>query len=367
MKIKKINVYQVDLPLVEKKYKWSGGKYVETFDSTIVEIETDNGIIGYGECCPLGPVYLPSYALGVRSGIKEIGPKLINENPLESEKLNLIMDKYLKGHPYVKSAIDIACWDIKGKILNMSLCEIFGGRFGDDLILYRAISQMDPDEMANNVKKYKKMGYTKFQLKVGGNANEDIERIKLVSNILDEKDTLIADANTGWLMHDAMRVVKSVENLNVYIEQPCLSYQECKAIRKSTSNPFILDENINDINILIRGYMENAMDVVNIKISKFGGLTKSILARNLCVKLGIAMTIEDTWGGDVITSAIAHLAQSTPQNYLFSTTDFNSYVTTSTANGAPTRKNGKMKASKKPGLGIEIKKDVLGKSLFEIE
>ena len=168
-------------------------------------------------------------------------------------------------------------------------------------------------------------------------------------------------------MHDAMRVVKSVENLNVYIEQPCLSYQECKAIRKSTSNPFILDENINDINILIRGYMENAMDVVNIKISKFGGLTKSILARNLCVKLGIAMTIEDTWGGDVITSAIAHLAQSTPQNYLFSSTDFNSYVTTSTANGAPTRKNGKMKASKKPGLGIEIKKDVLGKSLFEIE
>ena len=123
----------------------------------------------------------------------------------------------------------------------MSLCEIFGGRFGDDLILYRAISQMDPDEMANNVKKYKKMGYTKFQLKVGGNANEDIERIKLVSNILDEKDTLIADANTGWLMHDAMRVVKSVENLDVYIEQPCLSYQECKAIRKSTSNPFILD------------------------------------------------------------------------------------------------------------------------------
>ena len=109
------------------------------------------------------------------------------------------------------------------------------------------------------------------------------------------------------------------------------------------------------------------MDVVNIKISKFGGLTKSILARNLSVKLGIAMTIEDTWGGDVITSAIAHLAQSTPQNYLFSTTDFNSYVTTSTANGAPTRKNGKMKASKKPGLGIEIKKDVLGKSLFEIE
>ena len=108
------------------------------------------------------------------------------------------------------------------------------------------------------------------------------------------------------------------------------------------------------------------MDAVNIKISKFGGLTRAKEARDLCVSLGIAMTIEDAWGGDIITAAIAHLAHSTPTELLFTATDFNSYVTVSTAEGAPQRQNGRMAASEAPGLGIEPKFDVLGDAVFEI-
>ena len=102
MKSSKITVWQVDLPLQEGDYKWSGGKSVETFDSTIVGVETDEGVTGYGEVCPLGPVYLASYAKGVRVGIEELGPSLLGENPLHLEKLNRLMDQAMKGHPYVK-------------------------------------------------------------------------------------------------------------------------------------------------------------------------------------------------------------------------------------------------------------------------
>ena len=102
------------------------------------------------------------------------------------------------------------------------------------------------------------------------------------------------------------------------------------------------------------------MDVVNIKISKFGGLTKARQARDLCVALGIAMTIEDSWGGDVTTAAIAHLAHSTPPEFLFTATDFNSYVTVSIADGAPRRVNGRMAAPTAPGLGVSPRRDVLG-------
>ena len=108
------------------------------------------------------------------------------------------------------------------------------------------------------------------------------------------------------------------------------------------------------------------MDVVNIKISKFGGLTKARQARDLCVSLGIAMTIEDSWGGDIITAAISHLAHSTPTELLFSSTDFNSYVTTSNANDAPQRNNGRLAASTTPGLGITPKMEVLGQAVFEV-
>src|SRR6266850_4914516 len=107
MKITRIRAYQVDLPLHEGSYKWSGGKSVSVFDSTIVGVETDAGITGYGEICPLGPFYLPAYARGVRAGIAELSPHLLGENPLELQRLNRRMDAALKGHAYVKSGLDM--------------------------------------------------------------------------------------------------------------------------------------------------------------------------------------------------------------------------------------------------------------------
>ena len=366
MKITQIIVYQVDLPLHEGSYQWSGGKSVDVFDSTIVAVETDDGHIGYGECCPLGPFYLPAYGAGVRAGIKELGPHLLGHDPTQSGKLNQLMDQCLKGHAYVKSPIDIACWDIKGQVTGIPVCEMLGGRYGDDFVLYRAISQIEPEAMAANVKHYRDEGYRRFQLKVGSNPDEDIDRIRLASGVLESGDKLIADANTGWLMHEAARVVRAVDDVDVYIEQPCETYEECLSIRERTSHPFVLDEVIDSLDILVRGHADRAMDVVNIKISKFGGITKAALARDLCVKLGIAMTLEDSWGSDVTTAAIAHLAHSTPTEYLFTSTDFNSYVTVSTADGAPQRVKGRMSASIEPGLGVQPKMDVLGNPLVKI-
>jgi len=160
--------------------------------------------------------------------------------------------------------------------------------------------------------------------------------------------------------------VRGVADVDVYIEQPCTSYEECLAVRRRTDHPFVLDESIDGLEVLLRGHADGAMDVVNIKISKFGGLTKARQARDLCASLGIAMTIEDSWGGDVATAAIAHLAHSTPTELLFTTTDFNSYVTVSTAEGAPQRRGGRMAASTEPGLGITPRSEVLGKPVVEI-
>jgi L-alanine-DL-glutamate epimerase-like enolase superfamily enzyme len=361
MKITRILAYRVELPLCEGSYKWSGGKSVSVFDSTIVAVETDRGITGYGEVCPLGPFYLPAYAQGVRAGIVELGPHLLGENPRELGKLNRRMDAALQGHPYVKSGIDIACWDILGKTTESPVCVLLGGRYGEDFVLYRAISQESPHEMAKRVAEYRAQGYRRFQLKVGGDADVDIDRIRAVASELQAGDRLVADANTGWLMHDALRVVRAVRDIDVYIEQPCRTYDECLTIRRHCDHPFVLDEVIDSIAPLLRGHEDRAMDVVNIKISKFGGLTRAAQARDLCVSLGIAMTIEDSWGGDITTAAIAHLAHSTPTDYLFTSTDFNSYVSVSTAQGAPQRMNGRMSAPLRPGLGIEPRMDVLGK------
>jgi len=367
VKISRILAFRVELPLIETTYKWSGGKSVTVFDSTIVRVETDSGLVGHGEVCPLGPFYLPAYAEGVRAGLRELGPHLLGEDPRQLGKLNRTMDAALKGHPYVKSGIDIACWDILGQAAGMPVCELLGGRYGDDFHLYRAISQESPAEMARRVAGYRADGYRRFQLKVGGDPDTDIERIRAVAATLLPGDRLVADANTGWTQHEAMRVVRAVQDIDVYIEQPCLTYEECLSVRRHTNHPFVLDENVDGLDLLLRAKADLAMDVVNLKISKLGGLTKTRQARDLCVTMGIAMTLEDSWGGDIATAAIAHLAHSVPTEFLFSSTDFNSYVTVSTADGAPQRANGRMAASTQPGLGVRPKMDVLGKPVVVVE
>ncbi len=339
---------------------------MDVFDSTVVAISTDAGVSGYGEVCPLGPAYLAAYANGARTGLAELAPGLIGQDPTELGKLNRRMDQLMRGHPYVKSAIDMACWDILGKVANQPVVTLLGGRNGADFPLYRAISQDTPERMASNVAGYRAQGYTKFQLKVGGQPDIDIQRIHAVAAQMQQGDVLIADANTGWRQHEAVRIAHAVRDVDVYIEQPCMSYEECLAVRRHTDRPFVLDEVIDDLAMVLRGVSDQAMDVINLKISKVGGLTKARQIRDLCVSLGIAMTIEDTWGGDIITSAIAHLAHSTPPELLFTATDFNSYVTVSNAEGAPQRKNGRLAASTAPGLGITPRFEVLGAPVFEI-
>jgi L-alanine-DL-glutamate epimerase-like enolase superfamily enzyme len=366
MKITSIAAYRVELPLHEGSYKWSGGNSVDVFDSTVLVVSTDAGISGYGEVCPLGPAYLPAYANGARTGLAELAPGLIGQDPTELGKLNRRMDQLMRGHPYVKSAVDMACWDILGKVSNQPVVTLLGGRNGADFPLYRAISQDTPERMASNVAGYRAQGYTKFQLKVGGQPDIDIQRIHAVAAEMQTGDVLVADANTGWRQHEALRIAHAVRDVDVYIEQPCMSYEECLAVRRHTDRPFVLDEVIDDLAMVLRGVSDQAMDVINLKISKVGGLTKARQIRDLCVSLGIAMTIEDTWGGDIITSAIAHLAHSTPPELLFTATDFNSYVTVSNAEGAPQRKNGRLAASTAPGLGVTPRFEVLGAPVFEI-
>lgn len=374
LKITRILVYKADLPLHESSYKWSGGNSVQVFDATIVRIETNKGIVGHGENTPLGPAYLPAYAQGTRAGISQLGPSLIGADPTRLNQINVLMDQCLRGHPYVKSAIDMACWDILGKVAGLPVCELLGGRFGDSFPLYRAISQGTPDEMASNVDKYVAEGYTKFQLKVGGDPLEDIRRIRIVRTLLDERTSksgqympLMCDANTGWLRHEALQVVNGVRDLDVYIEQPCMTYDECLSVRRGTSLPIVLDECMDDIGVLVRIIADKAADVINLKISKVGGLTKARAVRDLAVAAGIPMNIEDTWGGDIVTAAIAHLAHSTPTKLLFCSTDFNSYGPAEIAKTTAHRRNGRLAAPTEPGLGVEPCYDVLGLPVIDIK
>jgi L-alanine-DL-glutamate epimerase-like enolase superfamily enzyme len=221
--------------------------------------------------------------------------------------------------------------------------------------------------MADIVNHFRSEGYRQFQLKVGGDPDTDIKRIEAVTSVLKPGDILVADANTGWIIHQAIRVVNAISNKDIYVEQPCRSLEECLIVRNHTKLPMVIDELILNVPDLIRVYEKGVIDIANIKISRVGGLTKAKEIRDLCESLGIAMTIEDCWGGDIMTSTISHLVASTRPEFYFSSTDFNSYIDLHLAEDMPYRKNGELSAPTGPGLGIHVNEKLLGDPVLRLK
>ena len=365
MKITAIKLFAVSLPMKEGRYSWSNQSFA-AFDSTVVAVETDQGVTGVGEICPLGPAYLPAYAQGARTGIATIAPGLIGADPTNVGAVNLLMDRLLKGHPYVKSALDIACHDILGQVTGRPVCDLLGGRLQEDVQLFKVVSRDRPEAMAEKLIAYQEQGFTQFQMKVGADAATDIIRIRKVAEALAPGNILAADAKCGWKQHEAVRVVSAVNDMALYIEQPCESYEECRVVRDHATHPMILDECMDSLQAVLRGHADRAMDAINLKISRMGGLTRSRLIRDLCVSLGIVLTIEDTWGSEIGDAAIAHLAHSMPAEFHFQSSAFHEYTTHPIASGGPQIADGKMAMSHAPGLGVTPDWDLLGAPIATI-
>jgi len=142
MKITRINVYQLDMPLTEPYYLSGGRLKFEKLDSTFVEIHTDEGLVGWGEGCPWGHTYLPAHGRGIRAGLEILAPALIGQDPRSLDHINRLMDVILPGHPYVKSPLDMACWDITGQASNMPLWQMMGGDAATPVAVNSSISAL---------------------------------------------------------------------------------------------------------------------------------------------------------------------------------------------------------------------------------
>jgi len=366
MKITKIKVYQVDMPFTAGAYFLSGGRSFEALDSTIVSIETDAGIIGWGETCPFGISYLPGFAVGARAGIAEIAPHLIGQDPRKLININNLMDKVLCGHGFLKSALDMACWDILGQSSDMPLYDLFGGMQTKKLPIVASVSDRpEPQQMIDDINRFREKGYFHFSAKASGNPDKDIRQFQAVASQMKSGEVLLVDANTGWKQHAALRVVRALQPYDLYIESPCRTYEETLSIRQQTDLPMMFDEVFQGIDVLLRAHRDNAADVVNLKISKVGGLTKAKLIKDLCVEMGMALTVQDTGGGAFAQAAIAHIGHTIPENLLLSVWDCTEMTNVSVGQGAVVENGYMMLPSGRSGLGVEPHSEVLGQAVAQ--
>ena len=367
MKIARVDVFGYDLHYVYGRYAMSGERVVTGLPSTVVRLATDEGLEGWGEVCPLGPTYLPAFGEGARAALREIAPTLVGLDPRNLGLVKAHMDGALRGHGYAKSPVDIACWDLLGKTTGCPVSILMGGRHQARYPLYIAVPLGPAEEMAEYVRARRAEGIHRFQLKIGGDPHTDRDRVERVVDVTDQADIVIADANGGWTLQEAVVASRLLEPLpRVFLEQPCASLEECLHVRRHTTLPMILDEVITDVHALLRAFRAGGMEAINLKISRVGGLTEARIMRDLADKLGLRLTIEDSWGGDIVTAAISHLACSTRAKTLFTVSFMNDWVEEHIAGHRPRSRDGFGYTPDGPGLGIEVDLTRLGAPVFSV-
>ena len=367
MKIKRVDIYSFDLTYVHGTYVMSGGREITSLSSTLVCVTADTGLQGWGEVCPLGTTYLPAHAQGARAALSLLAPAVVGVDPTNLAAIHDAMDFALAGHAYAKSPIDVACWDLTGRALGVSVSTLLGGLRQEQFPLYIAVPLGTPDEMTAYVLERRREGIHRFQLKIGGDPVLDGIRARQIIEATGPEDLVIADANCGWRLNDALIAARAMEGLpRLYFEQPCPTMEECIEVRKRTTLPMVYDEVVTDLPTLLRAAREGGAGAVNLKVSRVGGLTKAKLLRDVCDELGLQVTIEDTWGGDVVSATSAQLAANTRARSLLTVSFMNDWTHEHVAGYQPRSTAGMGSVPNGAGLGIEVDVSQLGKPLLSV-
>lgn len=359
MRITAVTAFAQWQPFADGTYTCSGGRSAEGFDSTIVRLETDAGLVGWGEMAPLGAFYDPAFAGAARAALDLLGPLLVGCDPRTPAAVHRRMDLALNGHPYAKSALDMACWDLAAQASHLPLAEALGGRHVDATDLYRSIPQMTPEAMAERAGQYWNAGYRRLQVKVGLDVDTDVERIEAVAAAVPQA-VLYADANAAWQPAQVRRFLRATRHLDYVMEQPCAGYEANAAIRAACERPLVLDETIDSLAVLLRAHHDGVIDGVTLKIARVGGVTPTRLLRDVAVELGLQVTVEDTGGAELDTAAMAHLSASTPDGARTHTCDFHRWVTVGHGTADFGADPSRLAAPTAPGLGVTVDVAALG-------
>lgn len=361
MKITRISVYQVDLPL-EHPYWLSGGRLkFEVLDATFVRLETDEGLIGWGEGTPWGHTYVPAHGPGIRAGIETFAPFIIGLDPRRVLDVERAMDLALPGHLYAKSPIDMACWDIAGKAAGMPVADLMGGGSRTPRPIASSVGAKTVDETREVIERYRNRGYVAHSVKIGGNVERDIARVRDVESIRKPGEIVLYDVNRGWTRQQALRVMSACEDLNVMFEQPCETLDDIAAIRGKHASPVSIDECLVTLQDAARAARDGLGEVFGIKLNRVGGLTKAARIRDVALAHGIDMFVMATGGSVLADTEALHLAATIPDANCHAVWACQDMLTKDIAGGrGPRNVDGHLHPPEKPGLGVEPDIEALG-------
>ncbi|MER8760476.1 mandelate racemase/muconate lactonizing enzyme family protein [Mesorhizobium sp. M0976] len=361
MRIERINVYSMLLPVKGGAYRMASDD-VQSLDSTLVEVVTDEGLTGWGETCPIGPVYQPHHALGARAAIAEIAPGLLGQDVASIRLLTKRMDERLNGHGYAKAAFDIAFLDLLGQRLGVPVSTLLGGALTDRVQSYYSLIVGVPDETARIAADKVSSGYPRLQVKISGrNLEEDVATVHKVWEAVGYKARIAVDGNRGLTVAFAIHLDRLCPSIPFAFEQPCNTMEEVATLKGRLTHPVYLDENTEDQNAVLRAISSGIADGFGFKVTRLGGPTKMTAIRDLCAIQSLPHSCDDAWGGDIIAAACAHLASTVEPRRFEGAWIAQEYIEGHYDNANPIIiDNGHIAVPQGPGLGVKPEPGTFG-------
>ena len=366
MKIASLRVYSHELRVAGEPYRYAGGA-LSSLTSLIVRLGSDTGHVGWGETCPLGPTYQPAHALGAEAALREIAPHLIGVDAMPIP-LHDTMDRALDGHAYAKAAIDIAAHDLLGKAAGLPVHALLGGARRLRIPSYYAIAPLSPEETAQAVRAKQDEGYTALQIKIGGRElNADIEAIRAAWGAIRPGTTLTADANRSLTTADTIHLSRMLADVPFALEQPCRTLAEIAALKGRVHHPIYLDEATTGIDVAMDALAQGHCDGFGMKLTRVGGLTAMRTIRDMAAARSAMLSVDDSWGGDIIAAACVHMGATLEPRRFRGTWLAAPYIEHhyDPASGVSIR-DGWIDVPEGPGLGITPDEALFGDPVLEI-
>jgi L-Ala-D/L-Glu epimerase len=359
--IQQVELYKLSIPLIEP-FVTSLGRD-DNAENVLVKIITKAGITGFGECSPYMPINGESidtcYAVG-----QYFAQLLKGKNALAIEECIVAMDKLIYGNTSIKSAFDMALYDIASQNAGLPLYKFLGGSNDKTIITDYTVSIGDPKKMAADAMKIKAEGYPAIKIKLGNNGELDVARIKAIRESVGNTIPLRIDANQGWSVEEAIKTLQALGKYDIqHCEEPIArwNFMQLPRVKRESPIPIMADECCGDEHDAERLIALNACDYFNIKLGKSGGIFKALKMVKLAEQAHIRLQVGAMLESRLAMTAFAHFSLCSPIIEHF---DFDTALMFSedpVSGGIVYEKNGVVKVPEVIGLGARVEEEWLKK------
>jgi L-Ala-D/L-Glu epimerase len=351
-KIRDIEIYPYGIPM--KVVAKVSLPYVPKADNFFVRMRTDDGVVGYGEGSPYSPVTSEVQLSDVAMG-KELAELLRGRDPFTIAKIVDDMDAFSPHNASIKAALEMAVWDICGKIAGQPICNLLGN-YRDSFETDKTIFIESPAAMAEAAKEVAKLGFRTIKVKVGEAPAVDIERLHAVREAVGPDIALRIDANQGWTAAEALQSLRGMDKYQLQLcEQPVPYWdiEGLKFVRDHAQLPIMADESVQSPHDVIELIRRDAVDLVNIKLMKSGGILNAVRTAQIMAAAGIKGMLGCMSESTLGLTAAAHVVAS-QKNLVYADLDAALYLTEEPIIGGMQIKQGIVHMPTGPGLGLEI-------------